>query len=153
MGIGALGLAAWGGFVLYATNLERASAAVTRQVLATVQRHAQIKELMGDGIQVEESPWLSWASVFGGKGLGWISGSVRLHVKLVRVTVILTTSYPLKVNLPAGHVDISFRVCGPTGAGTVYFTSVRKDKGIPFTIRTSSYKRLSLSLTSVNSTL
>ena len=40
----------------------------------------------------------------------------------------------MKVNLPAGHVDISFRVRGPTGAGTVYFTSVRKDKGIPFTI-------------------
>jgi len=77
--------------VLYATNLERASAAVTRQVLATVQRHAQVKELMGDGIQVEESPWLSWASGFGGKGLGWISGSVRLRVKLVRVTVMLTT--------------------------------------------------------------
>jgi len=113
IGIGALGLAAWGGFVLYATNLERASAAVTRQVLATVQRHPQIKELIGERVQIEESPWLSWTSGFGGKGAGWVSGSV---------------------NLPAGHVDISFRVRGPTGAGTVYFTSVRKDKGIPFTI-------------------
>ena len=77
--------------MLYATNLERASAAVTRQVLATVQRHPHIKELMGNGIQVEESPWLSWASAFGGKGVGWISGSVRLPAKFVRVTVILTT--------------------------------------------------------------
>jgi hypothetical protein len=90
IGIGAIGLAAWGGFVLYATNLERASAAVTRQVLATVQRHPQVKELMGERVQVEESSWLSWASVFGGKGLGWISGSVRPRVKLVRVTVTLT---------------------------------------------------------------
>jgi cytochrome c oxidase assembly factor 1 len=37
--------------------------------------------------------------------------------------------------MPAGHVDLSFRVQGPKTGGTVYFTSVRKDKGLPFTIR------------------
>ena len=39
--------------------------------------------------------------------------------------------------MPAGHVDLSFRVQGPKSGGTVYFTSVRKDKGLPFTIRAS----------------
>lgn len=81
--------------MLYATNLERASASVTRQVLATVQRHPQIKELMGGRVQIEESPWLSWTSAFGGKGVGWISGSVRLRVNLVRVMVILIPLPPL----------------------------------------------------------
>lgn len=36
--------------------------------------------------------------------------------------------------MPAGHVDLSFRVKGSNSRGTVYFTSVRKDKGLPFTI-------------------
>lgn len=33
-----------------------------------------------------------------------------------------------------GTVDISMRVKGSKGAGTLYFTSIRKEKGQPFTI-------------------
>jgi len=38
------------------------------------------------------------------------------------------------INLLQGKVDISFRVQGPEGSGTVYFSSIRKIKGQPFTI-------------------
>ena len=33
-----------------------------------------------------------------------------------------------------GNVDVSFRVKGSKGAGTLYFTSIRKEKGQPFTV-------------------
>jgi hypothetical protein len=49
-------------------------------------------------------------------------------------------SLAFKVNMPAGHVDLSFRVQGSKTKGTVYFTSVRKDKGLPFTICTYPYQ-------------
>ncbi|EEB96071.1 hypothetical protein MPER_04855 [Moniliophthora perniciosa FA553] len=33
-----------------------------------------------------------------------------------------------------GNVDMSFRIKGSKGSGTVYFTSIRREKGVPFTI-------------------
>ncbi|THU91711.1 hypothetical protein K435DRAFT_726936 [Dendrothele bispora CBS 962.96] len=32
------------------------------------------------------------------------------------------------------NVDVSFRIKGSKGAGTLYFTSIRREKGSPFTI-------------------
>lgn len=37
-----------------------------------------------------------------------------------------------------GNIDLSFRLKGHKGSGTLYFTSVRKAKGEPFTIRKSA---------------
>ncbi|KAG1759987.1 hypothetical protein EDD22DRAFT_955368 [Suillus occidentalis] len=37
------------------------------------------------------------------------------------------------INLPQGNVDLSFRLKGHQGSGTLYFTSIRKAKGQPFT--------------------
>jgi len=37
------------------------------------------------------------------------------------------------VKMLQGNIDISFRVKGHKGAGTVYFTSIRKARGEPFT--------------------
>ena len=34
-----------------------------------------------------------------------------------------------------GNIDISFRVKGSKGAGTLYFTSIRRAKGSQFDIR------------------
>ena len=34
-----------------------------------------------------------------------------------------------------GTVDFSLRVKGSQGAGTLYFTSIRREKGHPFEIR------------------
>ena len=39
-----------------------------------------------------------------------------------------------QTNMLQGNVDVSFRVKGSKGAGTLYFTSIRKEKGQPFTV-------------------
>jgi len=99
-----IGLASWGAFLLYATNLERASSSVTRQVIFNVKNNPVVQTLLGAPVSLPSHALLSEP---------WISGSI---------------------NMPAGNVDMSFRVKGPTMGGTVYFTSIRKDKGVPFTI-------------------
>jgi hypothetical protein len=38
-----------------------------------------------------------------------------------------------QVKMLQGNIDISFRVKGHKGAGTVYFTSIRRERGGPFT--------------------
>ncbi|KAF7310580.1 hypothetical protein HMN09_00600800 [Mycena chlorophos] len=37
-----------------------------------------------------------------------------------------------QINQLQGNIDVSFRIKGSLGSGTVYFTSVRKAKGIPY---------------------
>jgi len=64
-----------------------------------------VKETLGDGVKPERKWWLG--------GEPWIDGAI---------------------NLLQGNVDVSFRVRGSKGAGTVYFTSVREEKGQPFRI-------------------
>ncbi|KIM32420.1 hypothetical protein M408DRAFT_63327 [Serendipita vermifera MAFF 305830] len=104
LGAAFCGLSGWGVFLLYATNLERLSSSVTRQVISNLKQSEQVQAVLGTPLELPP------AFLFGDP---WISGSV---------------------NMPAGHVDLSFRVQGPRTGGTVYFTSVRKDKGLPFTI-------------------
>ncbi|KAJ7293751.1 cytochrome oxidase assembly protein 1 [Mycena rebaudengoi] len=45
--------------------------------------------------------------------------------------------YPIidgQINQLQGNIDVSFRIKGSRGSGTVYFTSVRKAKGVPYEI-------------------
>ncbi|PVF98558.1 DUF1783-domain-containing protein [Serendipita vermifera] len=103
LGAAFVGLCGWGVFLLYATNLERLSSSVTRQVIANLKDSHQVQQVLGNPVHLP-------AKFFPDP---WISGSV---------------------NMPAGHVDLSFRIQGTKTGGTVYFTSIRKDKGLPFTI-------------------
>lgn len=100
----ALGVAGWAAFLLFVTNQEKLASSVVKQILQTVREHDGLKDVLGDAIRPEPTWYLN--------GDPWISGSV---------------------NLPAGHVDLSFRVKGHRGSGTLYFTSIRKAKGEPFT--------------------
>lgn len=43
-----------------------------------------------------------------------------------------------QINMMQGNVDLSYRIKGTKGSGTLYFTSVRRDKGLPFDICVSS---------------
>ncbi|CAG7853813.1 SubName: Full=Uncharacterized protein {ECO:0000313/EMBL:CCA67759.1} [Serendipita indica DSM 11827] len=99
-----LGFSGWGAFLLYATNLERLSSSVTRQVISNLKQNSDVQRALGAPIRLPSAMFLSDP---------WISGAV---------------------NMPAGHVDLSFRIQGSRKGGTVYFTSVRKEKGVPFTI-------------------
>ncbi|KAF8522200.1 cytochrome oxidase complex assembly protein 1-domain-containing protein, partial [Hysterangium stoloniferum] len=104
--LAALGLSAWGAFILYATNMERVSSSVVRQLSSNMKSMSVMKEALGEDVHLEGKWWLG--------GEPWIDGAV---------------------NLLQGNVDVSFRVKGSRGScGTVYFTSVREEKGQPFII-------------------
>jgi len=99
------GLSAWAAFLVYATNQEKLSSSVVRQVIRTVRDSPEVRDLLGDAIRPEPVWWLN--------GSPWIGGVIHML---------------------QGNVDISFRLKGTNGAGTLYFTSMRKAKGEPFTI-------------------
>lgn len=61
--------------------------------------------MLGEAIRAEPVWYLN--------GDPWVNGSIRLL---------------------QGNVDLSFRVKGHKDSGTLYFTSIRKNKGEPFTI-------------------
>jgi len=66
----ALGLSAWGAFILYATNLERLSSSVVRQLSSNLKTMASVKEVLGEGVKPEGKWWLG--------GEPWIDGAVRI---------------------------------------------------------------------------
>ncbi|KAH0826899.1 cytochrome oxidase complex assembly protein 1-domain-containing protein [Lanmaoa asiatica] len=100
----ALGVSGWAAFLLVAMNQERLSSSVVRQVLQTAREDKALQVALGDAIRFEPTWYLN--------GDPWISGSI---------------------NLPQGNVDVSFRLKGHQGYGTLYFTSIRKTKGEVFT--------------------
>ncbi|KAI6005604.1 cytochrome oxidase complex assembly protein 1-domain-containing protein [Pisolithus albus] len=104
LALATVGVTGWAAFLLFVTNQEKLASSVVKQILQTVREHDGLKDVLGDAIRPEPTWYLN--------GDPWISGSV---------------------NLPAGHVDLSFRLKGHRGSGTLYFTSIRKGKGEPFT--------------------
>ncbi|KAF8607570.1 DUF1783-domain-containing protein [Ceratobasidium sp. AG-I] len=105
LALGILGVSAWAGFILYATNQERLASSVVRQVITQLRASPEVAAQLGRGVVAEPTWWMI--------GQPYVDGAV---------------------NLLQGKVDISLRVKGSNGAGTVYFTSIRKEKGQPFTI-------------------
>ncbi|GJE87060.1 cytochrome c oxidase assembly factor 1 family protein [Phanerochaete sordida] len=100
-----LGVSAWGAFYLYAANQERLSSSVVKQIMNTVGDSEELRQELGEAIRFEPVWWLN--------GDPYIKGGVHML---------------------QGNVDLSFRVKGHKGAGTLYFTSIRKTKGEAFTI-------------------
>jgi len=105
IGLGVLGLSAWGAFLLYAMNQERLSSSVVQQLISRLKLEPRLTPVLGQSIRFEPQWWAL--------GAPYISGAV---------------------NLLQGNVDVSFRIQGSQGRGTVYFTSIRQTKGALFTI-------------------
>ncbi|CAL1705506.1 unnamed protein product [Somion occarium] len=105
LALGVFGTGAWATFYAYVANQEKLASSVFKQIVATIKDDSELQAVLGDAIRPEPAWWLN--------GEPWISGGVHLM---------------------QGSVDLSFRVKGPKGAGTLYFTSIRKAKGEPFTI-------------------
>ncbi|KAK7693934.1 hypothetical protein QCA50_003508 [Cerrena zonata] len=105
LALSVFGTGAWAAFYAYAANQERLSSSVYKQVLKTIKENPELQAVIGDALRPEPTWWLN--------GDPWISGGIHLL---------------------QGNVDLSFRVKGSEGAGTLYFTSIRKAKGEPFTI-------------------
>ncbi|QRV87481.1 CoA-binding domain protein [Ceratobasidium sp. AG-Ba] len=103
--LGILGISAWAGFIIYATNQERLASSVVRQVLTQLKASPEVGAVLGRSVGPEPTWWML--------GQPYVDGGGRITI---------------------GKVDISMRVKGTNGAGTIYFTSIRKEKGQPFTI-------------------
>jgi cytochrome c oxidase assembly factor 1 len=68
LAFGLAGVAAWGGFIAYATNQERLSSSVVRQILVNLRDSPLVVEALGEGIRPEPAWYLN--------GDPWINGSV-----------------------------------------------------------------------------
>ncbi|KAF6763685.1 cytochrome oxidase complex assembly protein 1-domain-containing protein, partial [Ephemerocybe angulata] len=95
----------WAIFMKYATNQEKISSSVFRSIMRSLKADPQLHEKLGDAIR----PQPEW----------WLNGDPRIlgHISQLQ-----------------GNIDVSFRIKGSKGAGTIYFTSIRKEKGTPYTV-------------------
>ncbi|CDO73640.1 hypothetical protein BN946_scf185014.g110 [Trametes cinnabarina] len=91
--------------MVFVTNQEKLSSSIMQQIMTTVRESPELREVLGEAIRPEPVWWMN--------GDPWISGAIHI---------------------PGGNIDLSFRVKGHKGAGTLYFTSIRREKGQPFEI-------------------
>ncbi|KAJ6519431.1 cytochrome oxidase complex assembly protein 1-domain-containing protein [Mycena sanguinolenta] len=105
LGIGVIVLTSWAAFLTYVTNETKVTSSVVKQILRTIKADPQLLETLGFAIR----PQPEW----------WLNGYPIIHGQ---------------INQLQGNIDVSFRIKGSLGSGTVYFTSVRKAKGIPYEI-------------------
>ena len=97
--------ACWTMFMTYATNQEKISSSVFRSIMRSVRSDSQVHEKLGDAVR----PAPEW----------WLNGDPKIEGRISQLQ---------------GNIDVSFRVKGSKGSGTLYFTSIRKEKGVPFTV-------------------
>ncbi|PIL24326.1 hypothetical protein GSI_14079 [Ganoderma sinense ZZ0214-1] len=105
LALAAFGVSAWAGFMVFVGNQERLSSSVMQQIMATIRGNAELREVIGEAVRPEPVWWMN--------GDPWVDGAIHI---------------------PGGNIDLSFRVKGHKGAGTLYFTSIRRAKGEPFQI-------------------
>jgi len=74
-----VGVSAWAAFLLFATNQEKLSSSVVKQILQMVGENEELKDMLGDAIRPEAAWYLN--------GDPWIHGSVRS-------TIIFTAFIP-----------------------------------------------------------
>ncbi|KAG9226469.1 hypothetical protein CCMSSC00406_0005864 [Pleurotus cornucopiae] len=73
--------------------------------MRSVKESAELRDHLGEAIR----PQPEW----------WLNGDPRIKGN---------------INQLQGNVDVSLRLKGSKDSGTLYFTSIRKEKGVPFTI-------------------
>ncbi|TXT10927.1 hypothetical protein VHUM_01678 [Vanrija humicola] len=105
LALAALGLGAWGLFILHATNNERLSSSVVRQISFQLRNSPEVANLLGDGVKFAPNLW--------GFGEPWIHGSI---------------------NLMQGRIDLKFRIEGSKQQGTLFFTSIRPQQAASWQI-------------------
>ncbi|KAJ7770868.1 cytochrome oxidase complex assembly protein 1-domain-containing protein [Mycena maculata] len=105
LGLTAVVLTGWSAFLTYVTNETKVTSSVVKQIMRTLKADPQLTEALGLAIR----PQPEW----------WLNGYPIIHGQ---------------INQLQGNIDLSFRIKGSMGSGTVYFTSVRKAKGIPYEI-------------------
>lgn len=89
----------------YVTNETKATSTVVKHILRTTAKDASLRQLLGDEI----TPKPEW----------WLNGRPRIRGE---------------PNQLQGNIDLSMRLRGSRGAGTLHFTSIRKARGTPYEI-------------------
>ncbi|KAJ4468724.1 cytochrome oxidase complex assembly protein 1-domain-containing protein [Lentinula aciculospora] len=135
-----VGVAGWTVFLTYVTNQEKISSSVVKQIMRELREDEALRAVLGDAIRMQGEWWLN--------GDPRIIGSVCIVVTLSTSRTLST--FFLQISTMQGTIDVSFRVKGSKGAhttitlsnkrwltpyigaGTVYFTSIRREKGVPF---------------------
>jgi len=105
LGLTVVVLTGWAAFLTYVTNETKVTSSVVKQILRTLKSDPQLAETLGLALR----PQPEW----------WLNGYPIIHGQ---------------INQLQGNIDLSFRIKGSLGSGTVYFTSVRKAKGMPYEI-------------------
>ncbi|KAJ3875790.1 cytochrome oxidase complex assembly protein 1-domain-containing protein [Lentinula edodes] len=100
-----IGVAGWTAFLTFVTNQEKISSSVVQQIMRELREDEELRAVLGDAIRMQ--------------GEWWLNGDPRIIGS---------------ISTMQGNIDVSFRVKGSKGAGTVYFTSIRREKGVPFEI-------------------
>ncbi|KAF8802872.1 DUF1783-domain-containing protein [Phlegmacium glaucopus] len=105
LGVLIVGGSAWAAFITYVRNDEKLSSSVFRSILRAVKADPQLHGVLGEVIRPQPEWWLN--------GDPYVSG---------------------QIGQLQGNIDVSFRIRGSKGSGTLYFTSIRKEKGAPYTV-------------------
>ncbi|KAJ3732963.1 cytochrome oxidase complex assembly protein 1-domain-containing protein [Lentinula guzmanii] len=100
-----IGVAGWTAFLTYVTNQEKISSSVVKQIMRELREDEEMRAVLGDAIRMQ--------------GEWWLNGDPRIIGS---------------ISTMQGNIDVSFRIKGSKGSGTVYFTSIRREKGVPFEI-------------------
>ncbi|KAF7308780.1 DUF1783-domain-containing protein [Mycena kentingensis (nom. inval.)] len=103
LGVTVVVVAGWAAFLGYVTNETKCTSSVVKQIVRTLKADNALRESLGLALRPQPEWWLN--------GYPVIHGSI---------------------NQLQGNVDVSFRIKGSLGSGTVYFTSIRKAKGMPY---------------------
>ncbi|KXN81709.1 hypothetical protein AN958_03807 [Leucoagaricus sp. SymC.cos] len=99
------GVAGWGAFMTYITNQEMVTSSVVRQIMRSVREDPKLREALGEAIR----PQPEW----------WLNGDPKINGRISTLQ---------------GNIDVSWRIRGTKSSGTLYFTSIRREKGLPFSI-------------------
>lgn len=147
------GVAAWAAFLSYAANQERVSSSAMRRVLSELHESEDVRDILGDAVRPEPMWYLN--------GSPWVHGTVRvaLYASSHRrgrgkpLTILIfaparsrccrgtsTSASGSKVTRVRPLETFTHPSCFANpirspweGAGTVYFTSIRRARGEPFT--------------------
>ncbi|BEI82087.1 hypothetical protein CcaverHIS002_0212470 [Cutaneotrichosporon cavernicola] len=103
--LGVLGLGGWGLFILYATNNERYSSSVVRQVSFQLRNSPEVAQLLGDHVRFSRNYW--------GFGEPWIAGGINLmQGRIDEGTVYFTSIRPTQ---GAGWRIVRYKLVGEYG--------------------------------------
>lgn len=119
------------------------SSSVVRQIMRCVKEDAQLQEVLGEAIRSQPEWWLNGdpringrvCSLFAnGQSFSWLTFFTCRLAPCKEILTSVGEFVELKVSCQELFMKRSSEFNVQAGSGTLYFTSIRKEKGQPFTI-------------------